>query len=187
MGFSLNGADFTEFSEFRESIEAWAKINLTVFSVSCVCGTVVDSLSFTQEGVGLSTAILFLKWYYFCHWIQQIQWKHLGKTRMCIVCVSVRQVDAAPGEEEDKAPVMTYVKAEARGQGLPSGKTEGRGSVKCTMDTRHLKPYTKLAYPLQRKTKASSWQAWFAQPPLCIVAWADTTQEQNRGFLCVSN
>ena len=79
MGFSLNGADFTEFSEFRESTEAWIRINLTVFSVSCLCGTEVESLSLTQEEVDSSTAVLFLKWYYFCHWIQ---WKHLGKTRI---------------------------------------------------------------------------------------------------------
>ena len=76
MGFSLNGEDFTE------STEAWIRINLTVFSVSCVCGAVVEFLSLTQEGVGPSTAILFLKWYYFCHWIQRIQRKHLGKTRI---------------------------------------------------------------------------------------------------------
>ena len=63
MGFSLNGAEFsefTEFSKFRESTEAWIKINLTVFSASCVCGTVVESLSLTQEMVASSLAI-FLK------------------------------------------------------------------------------------------------------------------------------
>ena len=54
MGFSLNGTEFIEFSEFRESTEAWIRINLTVFSVSCVRGTVVESLSLTQEIVGSS-------------------------------------------------------------------------------------------------------------------------------------
>ena len=36
MGFFLNGAEFAEFiefSKFRESTEAWIRINLTVFSV----------------------------------------------------------------------------------------------------------------------------------------------------------
>ena len=61
MGFSLNGTEFTEFSEFRESAEAWIRINLTVFSVSCVCGTVVESLPLTQEIVGSSTAIFWKK------------------------------------------------------------------------------------------------------------------------------
>ena len=60
-GFSLNGTEFTEFSEFRESTEAWIRINLTVFSVSCVRGTVVESLPLTQEIVGSSTAIFWKK------------------------------------------------------------------------------------------------------------------------------
>ena len=67
MGFSQNGADFTEFSEFRESTEAWIRVNLTVFSGSYVCDTVVESLSHTQEGVGSSSVI---------------QWKHLEKTQL---------------------------------------------------------------------------------------------------------
>ena len=63
LGFSLNGAEFsefTEFSEFRESTEAWIRLNLTVFFASCVCGTMVESLSLTREIVGSSPAI-FLK------------------------------------------------------------------------------------------------------------------------------
>ena len=36
MGFSLNGEEFAEFTEFKESTEAWIRINLTIFSVSCV-------------------------------------------------------------------------------------------------------------------------------------------------------
>ena len=55
MGFFLNGTEFTKFSEFRESTEAWIRVNLTVFSVSCVHGTVVESLPLTQEILGSST------------------------------------------------------------------------------------------------------------------------------------
>ena len=43
----------------------------------------VESLFLTQEIVGSSTGI-FLKQYYFCHWIQWIQWKRLGKTRISV-------------------------------------------------------------------------------------------------------
>ena len=60
MGFFLIVAEFAEFSEFRESTEAWIRINLTVFSVSCLCGAVVESLSLIQKIVGSSPAI-FLK------------------------------------------------------------------------------------------------------------------------------
>ena len=64
LGFTINGIDFTEFSEFselRESTEAWIRINLTVFSVKlCLCGSVAEFLSLTQEIVGSSPAT-FLK------------------------------------------------------------------------------------------------------------------------------
>ena len=85
-GIFLNGAQFYEFSKFRESTEAWIRLNLTVFSASCVCGTVVESLSLTQEIVGSSPAI-FLKSFYFCNWIRWIQWKHLGKTQISLSTV----------------------------------------------------------------------------------------------------
>ena len=56
LGFFLNWA---EFSEFRESAEAWITINLTVFSARRVCGTVVESLALTREKKGFEPSNLF--------------------------------------------------------------------------------------------------------------------------------
>ena len=44
----------------------------------CLAVAVIASWSLTQKVAGLNN--LFKK-IYFCHWIQQIQWKHLGKTQ----------------------------------------------------------------------------------------------------------
>ena len=63
---------FTDFSEFTES----------VLSVSLLQNGRV-SVSYTGGRRFKHRSNPFLKQYNFCHWIQQIQWKYLGKAGMC--------------------------------------------------------------------------------------------------------
>ena len=48
----------------------------------CLAGTVVASLSLTQEVVGWQVWPSYCNDKYFCHCIQQFQWKHLGKIQL---------------------------------------------------------------------------------------------------------
>ena len=64
----------------------WAQFKDPVTHM-CLAGTVVASWSLTQEVAGQQVRAHLLKWQIFCHWIQQIQWKHLGKTQLnCQTC-----------------------------------------------------------------------------------------------------
>ena len=82
LGFSLNRAELSLNSANSANLENprnhwstnWVQCR-DLLCYICLCGTVVSSLSLTQEVKGLNIAILFFR-----HWIQWIQWKHLGKT-----------------------------------------------------------------------------------------------------------
>ena len=74
MGFSLNAAELSLNSVNSGNLKNHWSMNWDQFNcllcLLCLNGRVVESLSLTQEIVGSSTAI-FLKWYYFCYWIQR--------------------------------------------------------------------------------------------------------------------
>ena len=72
--FSLNSANSgnqinqwsTNWTEFKDPVPHM-----------CCAGAVVACWSLTQEVAGVR--ILLLYCHFFCHWIQRIHWKHLGK------------------------------------------------------------------------------------------------------------
>ena len=59
----------------------WAQFKDPV-SHMCLAGTVVASWSFTQSWLGGRFELFNCNDKYFCHWIQWILWKHLGKTQL---------------------------------------------------------------------------------------------------------
>ena len=80
--FSLNGAELSLNSTNSENLRNhwgmnWVQYN-DLLCYLCLCGLVVSSPSLTQEILGSNPTMLIF--YFFCHWIQRIQWKHLEKT-----------------------------------------------------------------------------------------------------------
>ena len=73
------GKTFTEFSEFKETDSHWSMYWAWFkdpVSHMCLAGAAV---SYTKSG-WVPCLSPFTGMTIFCHWIQQIQWKHLGKT-----------------------------------------------------------------------------------------------------------
>ena len=72
MEFSLNGAKLSFNSGNSENLRYHLSMNLIQYrdllSYNCLCGTVVESLSLTQEILGSNPAIfLFDFFFFFCH------------------------------------------------------------------------------------------------------------------------
>ena len=84
MEFSLNGAKLSLNSGNSENLRNHWGMNWVQYkdllSYNWLCGWVVESLSLKQEILGSNPANFFFYFYFFCHWIQRIQWKHLEKT-----------------------------------------------------------------------------------------------------------
>ena len=64
--------------------EAWIGLQYKdLLCYLCLCGLVVSSLSVAHKILGSSpTMLIFNFFWFFCYWIQRIQWKHLEKTPM---------------------------------------------------------------------------------------------------------
>ena len=91
--------NFTEFSEFGENNNHWS-MNWVQFkdpvSHMFCAGAVVACWPLTQEVAGWQGFESFYWMTYFCHWIQRIHWKHLGKTPMAGTKFSIAIVFPVP-------------------------------------------------------------------------------------------
>ena len=94
-GFPYMDPIFTEFSEFRETdkiTEAWMRVNLMILSVTYVFVALWYHLCLSGKGSGFCVQQFFLFLKNICHWIQRIQWNHLGKTQLEYVFFNDLQV-----------------------------------------------------------------------------------------------